>query len=809
MKIIKRNGKEENIKFDKVLARIKKQTYGLDSKFIEPVEVAQKVISGLYDGVTSKEVDTLAAETAASMTIKHPDYSILASRIAITSLYKETDKSFSKTIDLLYRYINPKTNEQAGMISDEVYKFIMDNAEELDSAIITDRDFLIDYFGFKTLERAYLLKLDGKVAETPQFMWMRVSAGIWCGNVDEVIKTYDLMSQKYFTHATPTLFNSGTKRPQLSSCFLVGMKEDSIKGIYETLSDIAVISQNAGGIGLHVHNVRGSGAYIKGTNGNSNGLVPMLRVFNETARYVDQGGNKRKGSFSIYLEPWHSDIYDFLDLRKNHGKEEMRTRDLFTALWIPDLFMEKVNNDEEWYLFSPDEAPGLSDVVGDNFVELYNKYIEEGKFRKVVKARDLWDKIIESQMETGTPYMLAKDAANLKSNQQNLGVIKSSNLCCEIIEYSDDKEQAVCNLASIALSMFVDNKKKDIDYQKLYDVTYQVTVNLNKVIDINYYPTKETKRSNNRHRPIGIGIQGLADVYAKLGLPFDCDKAKEINKNVFETMYFASMTASKDLAIKDGSYETFKDSPLSKGIFQFDMWTDNTIVNTRTEDGKSVTNISEKKPIKLSGMWDWETLRKEVMEYGVRNSLLFAPMPTASTSQILGNNEAFEPFTSNIYKRNTLSGEFVMVNKHLVIDLIKLGLWTDEIRNKIILAEGSVQSIDEIPQNIKYIYKTVWEIKLRDQIDMSADRGAFVCQSQSFNLHVADINKAKITTALMYGWRKGLKTLSYYIRGKSITNARKDLGIDSTYKTTQTIQEQIDNIACSLDNPEDCIACSA
>jgi len=809
MKITKRNGKKENIKFDKVLARIKKQTYGLDNKFVEPVEIAQKVISGLYDGVTSTEVDALASETAASMTIKHPDYSILASRIAITSLYKDIDKSFTNTIDKLYNYIDPKTDQQAGLVNDDAYKFIMDNADEINSAIITDRDFLIDYFGFKTLERAYLLKIDGKVVESPQFMWMRVACGIWYGDIEQVIKTYDLMSQKYFTHATPTLFNAGTKRPQLSSCFLVGMKDDSIKGIYDTLGDIAQISKNAGGIGLHVHNVRGSGAYIKGTNGISNGLVPMLRVFNETARYVDQGGGRRKGSFAIYLEPWHSDIYDFLDLRKNHGKEEQRTRDLFTALWIPDLFMERVNNDGEWHLFSPDEAPGLSDVVGNDFVELYTKYVEDGKYRKVIKARDLWDKILDSQMETGTPYMLAKDAANLKSNQQNIGVIKSSNLCTEIIEYSDDKEQAVCNLASIALSMYVDSKMKDIDYKLLYDVTYQATINLNRVIDVNYYPTEETRRSNTRHRPIGLGVQGLADVYAKLGIAFDSDKAKELNKKIFETMYFAAMTASKDLAIKQGPYETFEGSPLSKGIFQFDMWTNNTITNIKTDDNKSKTTISESKPIELSGMWDWDSLRKDVIKYGVRNSLLFSPMPTASTANILGNNEAFEPFTSNIYKRNTLSGEFVMVNKHLINDLIKLNLWNDEIRNKIILAEGSVQNIDEIPQNIKDIYKTVWEIKLRDQIDMSADRGAFICQSQSFNLHVSDINKAKITTALMYGWLKGLKTLSYYIRGKSITSARKDLGIDNNYKTTQTVQQQINDIACSLDDPEDCIACSA
>jgi ribonucleoside-diphosphate reductase alpha chain len=807
MKIIKRNGKSENIKFDKILARIKKQTYDLDVKFIQPVEVAQKVISGLYDGVTSKEIDQLAAETAASMTVKHPDYSILASRIGITSLYKDTDKSFTNTIDNLYNYVDPKTGQSAGLVNDEVYRFIMDNADEINSAIITDRDFLIDYFGFKTLERAYLLKIDDKVVETPQFMWMRVACGIWYGDVEQVIKTYDLMSQKYFTHATPTLFNAGTKRPQLSSCFLLGMKEDSIKGIFDTLSDVAQISKNAGGIGLHIHNIRSTGAYIKGTNGISNGLVPMLRVFNETARYVDQGGGRRKGSFAIYLEPWHSDIYDFLDLRKNQGKEEQRTRDLFTALWVPDLFMERVNNDEEWHLFSPDEAPGLADVVGDDFLKLYNSYVEDGKFRKVIKARDLWDKILDSQMETGTPYMLAKDAANLKSNQQNLGVIKSSNLCCEIIEYSDDIEQAVCNLASIALPMYIDEKSKDINYSLLYDVVYQVTVNLNRVIDVNYYPTDGTKLSNMKHRPIGLGVQGLADVYAKLGIAFDSDKAKDINKKMFETMYFAAMTASKDLAIKYGAYKTFEGSPLSKGVFQFDMWDDNTISNIKTEDGKSRTVISDSKPIILSGMWDWDSLREDVIKHGVRNSLLFAPMPTASTASILGNNEAFEPFTSNIYKRNTLSGEFVMVNKHLINDLIKLNLWNDDIRNKIIINEGSVQNINEIPQNIKDIYKTVWEIKLRDQIDMSADRGAFICQSQSFNLHVADINKAKITTALMYGWRKGLKTLSYYIRGKSISSARKDLGIDTTNKVQ--IQEQIDAITCSLDNPDECLVCSA
>ena len=775
----------------------------------------------MYDGVTTEELDVLAAETAASLITNHPDYSKLASRIAISSLYKRVDKHFSSTAKKLYEYINPKTGEKAGMISDETYSVIEKYGRELDAMMVHDRDFNFDYFGFKTLEKSYLLKMYGQVAETPQHLYMRVSVGIWGDNLEMVQKTYDMLSEGLFTHATPTLFNAGTKRPQLSSCFLIDVHDDSIPGIYKTLSDAAVISQNAGGIGINIHKIRAKGAYIKGTNGTSNGIVPMLKVFNETARYVDQGGGKRKGSIAIYLEPWHADVEDFLDLRKNHGKEEMIARDLFLALWTPNLFMERVESGGDWSLFSPDEVPGLVDAYDNpddkKFTKLYEKYESEGKAIKVMKARDLWEKILDAQIETGTPYMLYKDQANSKSNQKNLGTIKSSNLCTEIIEYTDSKETAVCNLASIALPKFVEipsgkvrekNKKlRTFDFKHLYDVTYQATVNLNKVIDVNFYPTPETKRSNMKHRPIGLGVQGLADTFALLGLSFESEEAQELNKNIFETMYFAAMTASKDLAKKDGPYESFKGSPTSKGIFQYDMW-------GYTEDH-------------LSGMWDWYSLKKEVMEVGLRNSLLMAPMPTASTAQILGNNECFEPFTANLYKRNTLSGEYVIINKYLIEDLVNLGLWNEKIRLQLFAENGSVQNIESIPSEIRETYKTVWEMKGKTLLDMARDRAVFIDQSQSLNLFMQDVTHSKLSSAHMYGWKLGLKTGMYYLRTKAKASAIKGLGVDMsqlqpmeepTVVKNTTVQddklsdlgvtEEMMSKVCSLDDPN-CLTCSA
>ncbi len=745
MFVLKRNGKRESVKFDKVTARIEKLSYSLSS-LIDPIDVAKKVVQGIYDGVPTTELDNLAAETAASLTTKHPDYALLASRIAISNLHKNTLKSFSETMEKLYNYTDKGSGKRTPLLADDVFEIIQANAELLDSTIIYDRDFGFDYFGFKTLEKAYLLRIDGKVAERPQHMYMRVAIGIHKNDIDNVIKTYNLMSERWFTHATPTLFNAGSPKPQMSSCFLLTMKDDSIEGIYDTLKQTAKISQSAGGIGLAIHNIRATGSYIGGTNGTSNGIVPMLRVFNDTARYVDQGGGKRKGAFAIYLEPWHADVFAFLDLRKNHGKEEMRARDLFYALWICDLFMKRVEDNGEWSLFCPNEAPGLSDCWGEEFETLYTKYEAEGKARRTIKAQDLWFAIMESQIETGTPYMLYKDAANRKSNQQNLGTIKSSNLCTEIMEYTSPDEVAVCNLASIALPRFVIDGK--FDHQKLYDVTYQVTLNLNKIIDNNYYPVIEAQNSNLKHRPIGLGIQGLADVFIMLRMPFESDAAKAMNKNIFETIYFAAMTASKDIAKREGAYQTFKGSPLSKGIFQFDMW-----------DVSATEN------------WNWEALRAEVIEHGVRNSLLVAPMPTASTSQILGNNECFEPYTSNIYTRRVLSGEFVVVNKHLLKDLVQLGLWTNDMKNKIIANNGSVQNIHEIPENLKELYKTVWEIKQRNLIDMAADRGAYICQSQSLNLFVDSPSTSKLTSMHFYAWKKGLKTGMYYLRSQAATQA--------------------------------------
>jgi len=792
MFVIKRDGKKETVKFDKITARIEKLCYGLNPALVDPIDVAKKVIEGLFDGVTTSELDNLAAETAASLTTKHPDYALLASRIAVSNLHKNTIKSFSETMRILHGYVDPKTGKDASMIADDVWEIIEKNAEELDSSIIYDRDFGFDYFGFKTLEKSYLLKVNGKIAERPQHLFMRVAVGIHKEDIESAIKTYNLMSERWFTHGTPTLFNAGTPKPQMSSCFLISMKDDSIDGIYDTLKQTAKISQSAGGIGLSIHNVRATGSYISGTNGTSNGIIPMLRVFNDTARYVDQGGGKRKGAFAIYLEPWHADIFEFLDLRKNHGKEEMRARDLFYALWVSDLFMQRVEANEDWSLFCPHEAPGLADCWGKEFEDLYTKYEREGRARKVIKAQELWFAVLDAQVETGTPYLLYKDAANGKSNQQNLGTIKSSNLCTEIIEYTSPDEIAVCNLASIALPRFV--REGVFDHVKLYEVTYQATLNLNKVIDGNYYPVKEAEYSNLRHRPVGLGVQGLADAFILLRLPFESEEAKKLNKEIFETIYFAAMTASKDLAIKDGPYETFKGSPLSKGKFQFDLW-----------------NVTPE-----SGRWDWENLRLDVMNHGVRNSLLVAPMPTASTSQILGNNECFEPYTSNIYTRRVLSGEFVIVNKHLLRDLVNLGLWTPAMKDKIITANGSVQDIAEIPQEIKDLYKTVWEIKMRTIIDMAADRGAYICQSQSLNLFINQPNASKLTSMHFYAWKKGLKTGMYYLRTQAASQAVKFTVENQGGKNMDpVIPEVVDQVAdeipegpsCSME--EGCVTCSS
>lgn len=791
MFVLKRDGRTEAVKFDKITARIEKLCYGLNADLVDPIDVAKKVIEGLYDGVTTSELDNLAAETAASLTTKHPDYALLASRIAVSNLHKNTIKSFSKTMKMLYEYVDPKAKKEAPLIADDVWEIIEKNAEILDSSIIYDRDFGFDYFGFKTLEKSYLLKVNGQIVERPQHLFMRVSVGIHKEDIDSAIKTYNLMSERWFTHATPTLFNAATPKPQMSSCFLLTMQDDSIDGIYDTLKQTAKISQSAGGIGLSIHNIRATGSYIGGTNGTSNGIIPMLRVFNDTARYVDQGGGKRKGAFAIYLEPWHADVFEFLDLRKNHGKEEMRARDLFYALWVCDLFMQRVKDNGNWTLFCPHEAPGLADCFGAEFEKLYTQYEAEGRGRKTIKAQELWFAILDSQIETGTPYLLYKDAANSKSNQQNLGTIKSSNLCTEIIEYTDKDEVAVCNLASLALPRYVING--EFDHQKLYEVTYQATLNLNKIIDHNYYPVKEAENSNMRHRPIGLGVQGLADAFILMRYPFESDAAKQLNKDIFETIYFAAMTASNDLAKKNGAYQTFKGSPLSQGKFQFDLW------NVKPE----------------SNRWDWDGLREKVIKDGVYNSLLVAPMPTASTSQILGNNECFEPYTSNIYSRRVLSGEFVVVNKHLLKDLVALGLWNNEMKQQIILANGSIQNIAEIPDYIKELYKTVWEIKMRNIIDMAADRGAYICQSQSLNLFVSSPNTAKLTSMHFYAWEKGLKTGMYYLRTQAASQAVKFTVESQSEKTMEpVIPEHVDQIedeiptgpVCTME--EGCISCS-
>ncbi|MFH7018951.1 ribonucleoside-diphosphate reductase subunit alpha [Flavobacterium sp. FlaQc-47] len=799
MYVVKRDGHKEPVMFDKITERIKKLCYGLN-ELVDPVKVAMRVIEGLYDGVSTSELDNLAAETAASMTIAHPDYAQLAARVAISNLHSNTKKSFSETMKDMYLYVNPRNGQEAPLLSDEVFKVIQENSEFLDSHIIYTRDFNYDYFGFKTLERSYLLKINGKIVERPQHMLMRVSVGIHLDDLKSVIETYDLMSKKFFTHATPTLFNAGTPKPQMSSCFLLAMQDDSIDGIYDTLKQTAKISQSAGGIGLSIHNVRATGSYIRGTNGTSNGIVPMLRVFNDTARYVDQGGGKRKGSFAIYIETWHADIFDFLDLKKNTGKEEMRARDLFFAMWTSDLFMKRVQEDASWTLMCPNECPGLYDVYGEEFEAMYLDYEFRGKGRKTIRARELWEKILESQIETGTPYMLYKDAANRKSNHKNLGTIRSSNLCTEIMEYTSKDEIAVCNLASISLPMFIENGK--FDHEALYSVTKRVTRNLNKVIDRNYYPVKEAENSNLRHRPVGLGVQGLADAFIMLRMPFTSDEAKVLNQEIFETLYFAAVTASMEMAKEEGPYSTFEGSPMSKGEFQYNMW------GMKDEE--------------LSGRWDWASLRKEVMEHGVRNSLLVAPMPTASTSQILGNNEAFEPYTSNIYTRRVLSGEFIVVNKHLLHDLVDRGLWNETLKQEIMRHNGSVQNIDVIPQDLKELYKTVWEMSMKDIIDMSRQRGYFIDQSQSLNLFMQDANYSKLTSMHFYAWQSGLKTGMYYLRTKSavdaikftLNNDKKEEDAPAAVLVPETESISVEEYKAMLlkaqaGDPEDCEMCGS
>jgi len=790
MKVMKRSGKTEDVSFDKITGRIKKLCYGLDQKYIDPIEISKKVIQGLFDGVKTTELDNLAAETAATMSTKHPDFAQLAARIAISNLHKSTKKSFSKTMKDLYNYIDPKTGEKAGLISDDLLKIIEKHGAKIDSAVIYDRDYNFDYFGFKTLDRSYLLRMDGKVVERPQHMLMRAALGIHADDLESAFETYNYMSEKWFIHATPTLFNAGTPKPQLSSCFLLTATEDSISGIFETLTRCAKISQSAGGIGLSIHNVRAKGSYIKGTGGTSNGIIPMLKVFNDTARYVDQGGGKRKGAFAVYLEPWHADIYDFLDLKKNHGKEEMRARDLFYAMWISDLFMERVEADGDWSLFCPNEAKGLHEVYGAEFVKLYEKYEAEGLARKKIKAQDLWFSILESQIETGTPYILYKDACNEKSNQKNLGTIKSSNLCTEIVEYTSHDEVAVCNLASISLAKFVENGVFDFD--KLFEVSRVVTRNLNKVIDINYYPVKEAENSNMRHRPIGIGVQGLADAFLKMRFPFDGEEAKQLNKDIFETIYFAACTESAELAVAEGPYQTFEGSPASKGILQFDMWN-----------------------VKPSDRWQWDELKEKIKKTGMRNSLLLAPMPTASTSQILGNNECFEPYTANIYSRRTLSGEYIIINKHLLRDLIKLDLWNEEMKEQLMADNGSIQNIEGIPQELKDLYKTVWELSQKVIIDMAAERGAFICQSQSLNLFVENPNFGKLSSMHFYGWKKGLKTGMYYLRSKAAVDPikftlsqkhQRKFGSDEKVESTQEVPVP-DGEVCSMD--DGCLMCGS
>ncbi len=761
MKVLKRDGTLEEMRYDKITKRISALCDDLNMDYVDPTFITLKVTQGIYDGISTKELDVLAAETAASMTTTHPDYAKLAGRLAVTNLHKTTPKKFSQAIKELHSFIEPKTGKESALIADDVYDFVMENKEIIDGAINITRDFDFDYFGFKTLERSYLLKVGERTVERPQYMYMRVAVGICNGDVQMALRIYDDLSQHFYTHATPTLFNAGTRRPQMSSCFLIGNKGDDIDGLFDTIKDVAKISKWAGGIGLHVHDVRAKGAYIKGTGGQSDGLLPMMKTYNEVARWINQGG-KRKGSFAIYLEPWHADVMEFIDLRKNHGKEELRARDLFLAMWTPDLFMQRVEEDGDWSLFSPDEAPGLSDAYDSPedkaFTRLYEQYEQEGKARKTMKARKLMDHILTAQIETGTPYMLYKDAANAKSNQKNLGTIKSSNLCTEIIEYSSPTEQAVCNLASIALPKYI--LDGEFNHQLLFEYTYQVVKNLNNVIDLNFYPTEETKTSNFKHRPVGLGVQGLADVFCMLSLPFESEEADKLQSDIFETIYFAALTSSKDIAKEVGPYESISGSPIEKGIFQFEMW------------GKTDKD--------LSGRWDWKSLRKEVVKYGVRNSLLVAPMPTASTAQILGNNEAFEPFTTNLYSRRTLGGEFIVVNKHLVKDLMNLGLWNEDLKKKLIMENGSIQNIPEVPTQVKEVYKTVWEMSQKRILQMAANRSVFIDQSQSMNLFIDNATKAKVLAAHLYGWKLGLKTGMYYLRTRSAVDPIKGLGLDTS-----------------------------
>ena len=786
MYVTKRSGKLEIVSFDKILNRIK--NIGTEANIkINYTSLVMKVIDQLYNNISTTQIDELSAEQCASMSSIHPDYNVLAGRIVVSNHQKNTSSSFSDTMKQLYLY-KDKHGKHSPLVSEDLYQVVLQYDEppngvdslfttnKLDNIIDYTRDFLIDYFGFKTLERAYLMRINKKIVERIQHMWLRVAIGIHGDNFHRICETYELMSQKYFTHATPTIFNAGTPHPQLSSCYLLAMESDSIEGIYNTLKDCALISKWAGGIGLHIHNVRAGGSHIRGTNGESNGIVPMLRVFNNTAKYVDQGGGKRNGSFAIYLEPWHADIEKFLDMRKNHGDEDLKARDLFYALWTPDLFMERVKANGEWTLMCPDECPGLSDVYGEDFEKLYTFYEKSGRGRQTVKARDLWFRVLDAQMETGTPYLLYKDAVNKKCNQKNLGTIKSSNLCCEITEYSDEDETAVCNLASIALPAFVKDAadgsgKKVFDYEQLHSVTRTVTYNLNRIIDVNFYPTEKTRRSNKRHRPIGIGVQGLADVFMLLNTNFTSDEARLINKRIFETMYHSALTESCNIAKTEGTYETFEGSPASQGILQFDMW-----------------NVN---PSETEQRYDWNELKEDVQMYGIRNSLLIAPMPTASTSQILGYNECIEPITSNIYNRRTIAGEFILTNKYLMNDLIKLDLWNEKMKNMIIANNGSVQHIDIIPAEIREKYKTVWELPMRSIIDMAADRGAFICQSQSLNLWLEDPNYNNLTSMHFHSWGKGLKTGMYYLRRRARHQAQQFTIEPEKKQTTATEEDEV------------------
>lgn len=782
MLVTKRDGTEEEVSYDKITNRLKKLMWGIDENTLNLLNITKKIINGIYNKIHTEELDILSAEICANLITEHPNYSILASRIEISNLHKKTKKKFSQVIEQLYNYENKHTKLKGTLVSKELYKVLSNNRKKINSSILYDRDYNYDYFGIKTLQRSYLMKIDGQIVERPQHMLMRVSLGIHGKDIDSAIETYNLMSEKYFTHATPTLFNSGTPRPQLSSCFLLDMQEDSIEGIYETLKQTAKISKNAGGIGLAIHKIRSNGSFIKGTNGYSNGIIPMLRVFNNTARYVDQGGGRRKGSFAMYLEPWHSDIFNFLNLRKNHGNEEERCRDLFLGLWIPDLFMKQVVENKKWYLMCPNQSPGLHECYGEEFENLFWKYVEEKRYIEEIDARKLWDAILESQIETGTPYMLYKDACNKKSNQQNLGTIKSSNLCTEIIEFTSPEECAVCNLASIGLPSFYESETNTFNYEKLGKVTRHITRNLDKIIDVNYYPIKQAENSNLKHRPIGIGVQGLADLFYLFKYPFESNEAKELNKKIFATIYYYALKESNQLAIEKGKYSSYEGSPASKGLLQFDLW------NEKPHD-----------------MYNWEELREQIKKDGIRNSLLLAPMPTASTSQILGNNECFEPYTTNIYIRRTLAGEFVCINKFLLDDCLTKGIWNKSLKNKIIRNNGSIQNIDEFSKEMKDLYKTVWEIKQKNILDMAVDRGIYIDQSQSLNIYMSDVSKNKLSSMHFYGWKKGLKTGMYYLRTKPATDA-----IKFTVEKEETEESNLEKakLLCSIDNKEDCIMCS-